>query len=75
MRQSAHKDIPNFLHEVIRGSSQGQFSRRICLIQACIHCRLERLSEPTEACRTEKSPVCPAGHKCSPKQNAAREHL
>jgi len=61
MRQSAHKDILKFLHEVIPGSSRGQFSRRICLmaslVQACIrngHCRLESLSEPTEAYGTDK---------------------
>lgn len=61
MHQSAHKDIVNFLHQVVPGASQGQFSRRICLmsslIQACIrngHCRLESLSEATEAYRTRK---------------------
>ena len=61
MRQSAHKDILNFLHEVIPGSSQGQFRRRICLmaslVQACIrngHCRLDSLSEPAEAYATDK---------------------
>ncbi|GEM_PF-3211394 len=61
MRKSAHKDILKFLHEVIPGASRGQFSRRICLmaclIQACVrngHCRLESLSEATDAYRAEK---------------------
>ncbi len=61
MRQSAHKDILNFLHEVIPGASRGQFGRRICLmaflIQSCVrngHCRLESLSEATQAYQTEK---------------------
>jgi hypothetical protein len=61
MRQSAHKDILKFLQDVIPGSSRGQFSRRICLmaslVQACIlngHCRLESLSEASEAYGTEK---------------------
>lgn len=61
MRQSAHKDILKFLQEVIPGGSQGQLSRRICLmaclIQACVrngHCSLERLSEGTEAYRAQK---------------------
>ena len=61
MRQSAHKDILKFLHGVIPGGSQGQFSRRICLmsclIQACVHnghCRLESLSESTEAYQAQK---------------------
>ena len=61
MRKSAHKDILKFMHEVIPGASQVQFSRRICLmaclIQACVrngHSRLESLSEATEAYLTEK---------------------
>lgn len=61
MRKSAHKDILKFLQEVIPSGSQGQLSRRICLmsclIQACVrngHCRLESLSESTEAYRTQK---------------------
>lgn len=61
MRKSAHKDILKFLHAVIPGGSQGQLSRRICLmaclIQACIHnghSRLESLSEVTEAYQARK---------------------
>lgn len=61
MRQSAHKDILKFLQTVIPGGSQGQLSRRTCLmaclVQACIrngHSRLESLSEATEAYRAQK---------------------
>jgi hypothetical protein len=61
MRQSAHKDIVKFLHEVTPGGSEGQLSRRICLmaclIQACVHnghCRLESISEPAEVYRAKK---------------------
>ena len=61
MRQSAHKDILKFLQRVIPGGSQGQLSRRICLmaclIEACVrngHCRLESLSEPTQAYRARR---------------------
>lgn len=61
MRKNAHKDIVKFLHDVIPGASEGQFSRRICLmaslIQGCVrngHSRLESLSEPTAAYKTRK---------------------
>lgn len=61
MRQSAHKDIFDFLQGVTPGASSGQLYRRVCLmaslIQACIHnghCRLESLSESTEAYRARK---------------------
>lgn len=61
MRRSAHKDILDFLQQVIPGASSGQMYRRVCLmaslIQACVrngHCRLESLSESTEAYRARK---------------------
>jgi hypothetical protein len=61
MRQSAHKDIVEFLQKVNPGGSQGQLSRRTCLmaclIQACVrngHSRLESLSEATEAYQAQK---------------------
>lgn len=61
MRKSAHKDILKFLQGVIPGGSQGQLSRRICLmaclIQACVsngHSRLESLSEAREAYKAQK---------------------
>jgi len=61
MRKSAHKDIFKFLQEVIPDGSKGQLSRRICLmaslVEACIrngHCRLESLSEATEAYQAVK---------------------
>lgn len=61
MRQSAHKDIFRFLQSVIPDGEKGQLCRRICLmsslIQACIHnghCRLESLSESSDAYRAEK---------------------
>lgn len=61
MRRSAHKDILDFLQQVIPGAGSGQMSRRFCLmaslIQACIrngHCRLESLSEVTDAYRAQK---------------------
>lgn len=61
MRQSAHKDIFNFLQRVTPGASSGQLYRRVCLmaslIQACIHnghCRLESLSESSDAYRAQK---------------------
>ena len=61
MRQSAHKDIFDFLRQVIPGANKGQMHRRVCLmaslIQACIsngHCRLESLSEATDAYRARK---------------------
>ena len=61
MRKSAHKDILKFLQKVIPGGSQGQLSRRICLmaclIQACVsngHSRLESLSEAMEAYKAQK---------------------
>ena len=61
MRKSAHKDIFNYLQQVIPGANKGQMQRRVCLmsslIAACIrngHCRLESLSESTEAYRAQK---------------------
>jgi hypothetical protein len=61
MRRSAHKDILNFLQQVIPAARNGQMQRRFCLmtslIQACIHnghCRLESLSETTDAYRAQK---------------------
>jgi hypothetical protein len=61
MRRSAHKDIFDFLQQAIPGASNGQMHRRVCLmaslIQACIyngHCRLESLSESSEAYRARK---------------------
>lgn len=61
MRRSAHKDILDFLQRVTPGASSGQMHRRVCLmaslIHACIrngHCRLESLSEPTDAYRARK---------------------
>jgi hypothetical protein len=61
MRRSAHKDILNFLQQVIPEARSGQMQRRFCLmtslIQACVrngHCRLESLSEATDAYRARK---------------------
>jgi len=61
MRRSAHKDILDFLQQVTPGASSGQMYRRVCLmaslIQACVrngHCRLESLSESTDAYRARK---------------------
>lgn len=61
MRKSVHKDIYIFLQRVIPGASQGQLSRRVCLmsslIQACIrngHCRLESLSEAGDIYQVSK---------------------
>jgi Transposase DDE domain len=61
MRQSTHKDIFNFLQQVIPGAKKGQMHRRVCLmaslIQACIvngHCRLESLSECSDAYQARK---------------------
>lgn len=61
MRRSAHKDILNFLQQVIPDARNGQIQRRFCLmtslIQGCIrngHCRLESLSEATDAYRAQK---------------------
>lgn len=61
MRKSAHKDIFDFLQQVIPAASKGQMYRRVCLmaslIQACIsngHCRLESLSEATDAYQAQK---------------------
>ena len=61
MRRSAHKDILQYLQQVIPASTCGQLSRRLCLmaslIGACIrngHCRLESLSESTEVYRAKK---------------------
>lgn len=61
MRQSAHKDIFDFLQGVIPGAKKGQLHRRVCLmaslIQACIrngHCRIESLSESSEAYQAKK---------------------
>lgn len=61
MRRSTHKDIFDFLQQVIPGASNGQMHRRVCLmaslIQACIcngHCRLESLSESSDAYRARK---------------------
>lgn len=61
MRRSTHKDIFDFLQQVIPGSKNGQLHRRVCLlvslIQACIrngHCRLESLSESSDAYRALK---------------------
>jgi len=65
MRKSAHKDIFDYLQQVIPGANKGQMYRRVCLmasmVQACIHncqCRLETLSEATDAWRAKKNPVC-----------------
>ena len=61
MRKSAHKDIFDYLQQVIPGANKGQMYRRVCLmaslVQACIHnghCRLESLSEATDAYRAQK---------------------
>ena len=61
MRKSAHKDIFDFLQQVIPDSKKGQMQRRVCLmaslIQACInngHCRLESLSEASDAYQARK---------------------
>jgi hypothetical protein len=61
MRRSAHKDIFRFLQTVMPEGQKGQLCRRICLmaslIQGCIHnghCRLESLSESSDAYRAEK---------------------
>lgn len=61
MRQSAHKDILNFLQQVIPEARNGQMRRRFCLmtslIQGCIRngrCGLESLSEATDAYQTQK---------------------
>jgi hypothetical protein len=61
MRRSAHKDILNFLQQVIPEARSGQMQRRFCLmaslIQACVcngHCRLESLSEATDAYHARK---------------------
>jgi hypothetical protein len=61
MRRSAHKDIFDFSQRVTPGSNNGQMCRRVCLtaslIHACIHnghCRLESISESTEAYRARK---------------------
>ena len=61
MRQSAHKDIFDFLQQVIPGAGNGQKYRRVCLMASLIgayirngHCRLESLSESTDAYRAEK---------------------
>lgn len=61
MRRSTHKDILYFLQQVSPGTNSGQKYKRFCLmaslIQACIrngHCRLESLSESTEAYRAKK---------------------
>lgn len=61
MRRSAHKDIFVFLQQVIPGASNGQMQRRVCLmaslIQACTyngHCRLESLSESSDAYHAQK---------------------
>jgi hypothetical protein len=61
MRNSAHKDILDFLQQVIPGANKGQMHKRVCLmaslIKACIsngHCRLESLSEATEAYQAQK---------------------
>jgi hypothetical protein len=61
MRRSTYKDILKFLQDVLPGCKNGQKSRRLCLmtslICACIengHCRLESLSEATDAYRSEK---------------------
>ena len=61
MRKSAHKDIFDYLQQVIPGANKGQMHRRVCLmaslIQACIHnghCRLESLSEATDAYGAQK---------------------
>ncbi|HRI60466.1 MAG TPA: transposase [Saprospiraceae bacterium] len=61
MRKSAHKDIFDFLQQIIPAASKGQMHRRVCLmaslIQACIsngHCRLESLSEATDAYQAQK---------------------
>ena len=61
MRRSTYKDILKFLEAIVPDSKNGQKSRRLCLmtslISACIengHCRLESLSEATDAYRSEK---------------------
>lgn len=61
MCKSAHKDIFGFLQQVIPEANKGQMQRRLCLmaslIQACIrnkHCRLESLSEATDAYQARK---------------------
>ena len=61
MRQSAHKDIFDFLQQVIPEASKGQMYRRTCLmaslIHACVsngHCRMESLSEASDAYQARK---------------------
>ena len=61
MRKSAHKGFFDYLQQVIPGANKDQMHRRVCLMasltQACIqngHCRLESLSEATDAYRAEK---------------------
>ena len=72
MRKSAHKDIFNYLQQVIPGANKGQMYRRVCLmaslVQACIHnghCRLESLSEATDAYRGKPptNTILPSPHR------------
>ena len=61
MHKSAHKDISKFLQKVLPDVQKGQLCKRVCLmsslIQACVrngHCRLESLSEVSEAYQARK---------------------
>ena len=53
MRKSAHKDILKFLQKVIPGGSQGQLSRRICLMACLIQaCAFIKENEPLKNLET-----------------------